>query len=275
MGTMRWNRGGFVITRHPMPRVLFELWLAAEGRPAMRAALRNTRARWLFGEWRARRRLHRAARTAFRPRGVFSETLRKHADGLPAVIRACGQGVRALGYTGLCTYDGEKVLAVVPRAIVQNDFRAVLLRDLSGLPQVKDFAGLTERVITSAAADAEAALFDHLEMRAPLVDETGRGLVVDVDRDFPWKLGPDAGHYYYAWATDERADLTLRRERRRFLAALEEALRAQCVHLKRMPPDEIADLRNAIELRRLAGAGPARARVRVTRETVSVVSEPA
>jgi len=256
-----------------MTRMLFELWIAEEGKVALRGVLRNTRQRWLFGEFRAKRRLYREARTAFRPRGVFSETLKKRATRLPTVIRSCGLGVRRLGYTGLCTYDSEKVLAVVPRAIVQNDFRVHLMRELAELPRVRDFRGLTERVIASAAIEAEAVFFDHVARRAPLVDETGRGLIVNVDRDFPWKLGPVDGHYYYAYSHDDRIDLTLRKERRRFLSEMEEVLKGQCVHLKRMPPEEIADLRSAIEVRRLAGGGPSREHSALARVRVRLVQE--
>ena len=58
---------------------------------------------------------------------------------------------------------------MVPRAIVQHDFRMRMLRELSSLPQVQPFRGLAEDVISAAAMDAEAALFHHLLRRAPLV----------------------------------------------------------------------------------------------------------
>ena len=274
MGALRWKRGQFAITGNLMARPVFETWIAEEGKAAMRDALRNTRCRWLFGHTRARRRLYRETRAAVRARGIFAETLRKRATRFPTVVRACGLAVRKLGYTGLCTYDAEKVLTVVPRAIVQHDFAVHLLKELNDLPQVRDYRGLTDRVIRSAAFEAEVVLFEHLVRRPPLVDETGRGLIIEVDRDFPWKIGAVNGHYYYAYSVDDRIDLTHRPERRRFLTAMAEMLQGQRVHLKRMPPDEVADLRGAIELRRAAGGGPprehsalARVRVRLVQET--------
>jgi hypothetical protein len=270
---LRWKRGEFAITQTLLPRALFEQWILEEGKIALRDALRNTRQRWFFGDFRARRKIYRAARTAFRRNGTFSEALRKRASRLPTVVRSCGIAIRKLGYANLCTYDSEKVLAVVPRAIVQNDFRVHLLRELTELPQVKEFKGLPERVIASAAIEAEAVLFDHLERRAPLVDESGRGLVMKVERDFPWKLGSVDGHYYYAYSLDEKIDLKLRKDRKRFLTAMGEVLTGTQVHLKRLPPDELADLRSAINVRRMASGAPirdhsalARARVRIETE---------
>jgi hypothetical protein len=256
-----------------MTRAMFEQWVLEEGKLALRDTLRNTRQKWLFGDYRARRKLYRAARTAFRPKGTFSETLRKRASRLPTVVRACGIAIRKLGYANLCTFDSAKVLTVVPRAVVQNDFKVHLLRELTDLPQVRDFRGLPERVIASAAIEAEAVLFDHLERRAPLVDESGRGLVMKVERDFPWKLGSVDGHYYYAYSLDEKIDLKLRKDRKRFLTAMGEVLTGTQVHLKRLPPDELADLRSAINVRRMASGAPirdhsalARARVRIETE---------
>jgi hypothetical protein len=250
---LRWKRGEFAITQTLLPRALFEQWILEEGKIALRDALRNTRQRWFFGDFRARRKIYRAARTAFRRNGTFSEALRKRASRLPTVVRSCGIAIRKLGYANLCTYDSEKVLAVVPRAIVQNDFRVHLLRELTELPQVKEFKGLPERVIASAAIEAEAVLFDYLDRGAPLVDESGRGLIIAVEREFAWKLGRVDGHYYYAYVLSETTDLTLRKERKRFVSSMNEVLQSQRVHLKRLPGDEITDLRSALHIRRLAG----------------------
>ena len=272
LGTLGWKRGEFKVTRHPLTQAAFERWITRDGKYALREALRNTPQKWFFGESRAKRRLFADARAAFRPRGTFSETLKKHADELPSVIGSCAMAIRKGAFGHMSTFDEENCLCVVPRAIVQNDFRVRMIRLLSALPQVQAFHGLTEDVVSVAAMDAEASLFQALGRRAPLVEPRGHGLVVEVDPQFPWKLGGSEGHYVFAWSSNERLDLKHRRDRRRFLSAISEMRDAQSVYLKRMSPSDVADLRTAIDLRRMAGNGrprehSAHSRVRIVAET--------
>jgi hypothetical protein len=267
LGILGWKRGEFKVKRHPVTRSTFDHWLTGNGKPVLREALRNTRQRWFLGEWRARQRLFAEARTAFRPRSTFSEALQKRAGELPMVVRFCAHGIRKGAFGHMSTFDENYCLCVVPRAIVQNDFRVRMLSELSSLPQVRAFQGLTEDVISRAAMDAEASLFQYLCRRAPLVESTGHGLIVEVDAQFPWKLGGSEGHYVFAWANQEKLDLTNRRDRRRFLSAIAEMRDAQSVYLKRMAASDIADLRTAIDLRRLAGSKhSAHAKVRIVAE---------
>lgn len=271
LGTLGWKRGEFKVTRNPVTQAAFDHWISREGKPALREALRNTRPRWFLGESRAKKRLFVEARTAFRPRGTFSETLKKHADELPSVIRSCAVAIRKGAFGHMSTFDEEHSLCVVPRAIVQNDFRVRLLRQLSSLPQVQAYRGLTEVIISAAAMDAEASLFQFLGRKAPLVEPTGHGVIVEVDTEFPWKLGGSEGHYTFAWTNNERLDLANRRDRRRFLTAIAEMRDAQSVYLKRMAPGDVADLRTAIDLRRLAG--PGRSREHSAHAKVRIVAE--
>jgi len=271
LGTFGWKRGEFKVTRHPVTPPAFDSWLGGNGKPALREALRNTSQRWFFGETRARRRLYADARNAFRPRGTFSDTMKKRADELPVVIRSCAIAIRKGAFGHMSTFDSEHCLCVVPRAIIQHDFRMRMLRELSSLPQVQAFRGLTEDVVSAAAMDAEAALFQYLSRHTPLVDATGHGLIVDVDAEFPWKLGGSEGHYVFAWTSDERMDLASRRDRKRFLSAIAEMRDAQSVYLKRMSPADVQDLRTAIDIRRLAGT---RARIQHSASAkVRIVSE--
>jgi len=253
----------------------FDDWLTREGKAALRSAVRNTRQRWFFGAMRAQRRLYADARNAFRPRGTFAETLKKHADELPMVVRACAVAIRKGAFGHMSTFDSDSCVCVVPRALVQSDFRARMLRELSSLPQVQPFKGLTEDIISAAAMDAESSLFQYLSKHTPLVDTTGHGLIVEVDAEFPWRLGGSEGHYVFAWTNDERMDLTGRRDRRRFLNAIAEMHDAQSVYLKRMSPADVQDLRTAIDLRRLAGSRPpqhsAHARVRIVADVPEAV----
>jgi hypothetical protein len=271
LGILGWKRGAFKVRRHPLTRAAFDNWIAREGKHVLREALRNTPRRWFFGETRARARMYADARTAFRPRGTFAEALKKRADDLPAVIRSCAIGIRKGAFGHMSTFDENHCLCVVPRAIIQHDFRVRLLRELASLPQVQAFRGLTEDVITAAAMDAEASLFHHLGRRAPLIDATGHGLILEVDPEFPWKLGGSEGHYVVAWSVDERLDLTHRRDRRRFLSAISEMHDAESVHLKRMTPSDVADIRTAIDLRRLADTG--RPREHSAHSKVRIVAE--
>jgi hypothetical protein len=253
LGTLGWKRNQFTVKRNPVTQAAFDHWMSRDGKAAVREALRNTRQRWFFGERRARHRLFEEARTAFRPRSTFSEALTKRAGELPAMIRSCAIAIRRGAFGHMSTFDSDNCLCVVPRAIVQNDFRLRMLRELSSLPQVQAFRGLTEEIISRASMDAEASFFEYLGKKAPMVDATGHGLILDVDAEFPWKLGGSEGHYVFAWSNDERIDLTNRRDRRRFLSSIEEMREAQGVYLKRMTPGDVGDLRTAIDLRRLAG----------------------
>lgn len=271
LGTLGWKRGEFRVTRHPVTSVGFEHWLTRDGKHALRDALHNTSQRWFFGGMRARQRLYADTRRAFRPRGTFAEAMKKHADGLPMVVRSCAFAIRKGAFGHMSTFDCDHCVCVVPRAIIQNDFRTRMLRELASFPQVQAFKGLTESIVSAAAMDAEASLFDYLTRHVPLVDSSGHGLIVEVDAEFPWKLGGSEGHYVFAWTTDERMDLTNRRDRRRFLSAVAEMRDAQSVYLKRMAPADVQDLRTAIDLRRLAGARSsqhsAHAKVRIVAET--------
>lgn len=269
LGTLGWKRGEFKVTRHPLTSTAFDHWLSREGKHALREALRNTRQRWFFGETRARQRLYADARNAFRPRGTFSDAMKKRADELPAVVRSCALAIRKGAFGHMSTFDSDHCVCVVPRSIIQNDFRAHLLRVLTELPQIQAFKGLTEDIVSAAAMDAEASLFQFLGRRSQLVDPTGHGLIVEVDAAFPWKLGGSEGHYVFAWTSDERMDLSSRRDRKRFLSAVAEMRDAQSVYLKRMTPADVQDLRTAIDLRRLAGARAghsAHAKVRIVAE---------
>jgi hypothetical protein len=189
------------------------------------------------------------------------------------VIRTCAIAIRKGAFGHMSTFDEENCLCVVPRSIIQNDFKVRMVRALSSLPQVQAFTGLTEMVVSAAAMDAEASLFEALGRRAPLVDPKGHGLVLEVDPEFPWRLGGGSeGHYVFAWTSNERLDLTNRRDRRRFLSAISEMRDAQAVYLKRMSPADVADLRTAIDLRRAASNGrprehSAHTRVRIVAET--------
>jgi hypothetical protein len=239
-----------------MPRSVFEHWIDDEGKTAWRRELQRTRWRWFFGHRRARRRLYRSARSAFRRGGTFSGALKKRLDQLPAKLRQAATEIQRGGYRQLCTYDAKTSLAVVPRGIVQADFKAWLQRELADLPQVRDFRGLTERILRSMAANAEVLLFDYIEKGNTLVDENGRGLIVEVDRTFRWRINGADGHYCYAHASDDKVDLTIRRERRNFLATIREASRAQNVYLRRLRAEEIAEVVDAFKLRRRMSAGP-------------------
>ncbi|HEU4366454.1 MAG TPA: hypothetical protein VFT13_13435 [Candidatus Krumholzibacteria bacterium] len=254
---------------------MFEAWLRAEGRPMLRESLRNTRFRWCFGNRRAKRRLRRAARTAFRPGGTFSLAMVRQLNRLPVVVRGCAAGIQKTGYRQLCTFDAEKNLSVVPRGVVQYDFKALMVSELAGMAQVREFSGLTERVLAAAALEAERALFDVIAKGRQLVDDTGRGMIMGADRDFRWKLNGSDGHYYYAASLQEGADLTNSRDRRRFLAAMRELYQGQTVHLKRMRVEEISETRETFRIRQTveSGNGPATMtiRVRKTRETEETI----
>lgn len=251
---LKWKRTEFVITGDVMTQGMFEAWADEEGRAALRDALRRTPNRWLFGDSRARRLLRKEARLAFGSRGTFAGMLKKQLDQLPLLVRSCAIVIRRSGYQPLNTVDGNRGLCVVPRGVLQNDFRVQLLRELVDLPQVRAFRGLTERVITAASVESEAVLFDFLAKNT-LVDSTGRGLIIDVDREFRWKINGSDGHYYYAYSTEEKVDLAAKKECKRFVAAMQESLKGQSVYLKRLSGSEVADIAEALQMRRILEAG--------------------
>lgn len=251
---LKWKRTEFVITGDVMTQGMFEAWADEEGRAALRDALRRTSNRWFFGDRRARRLLRKEARLAFGSRGTFAGMLKKQLDQLPLLVRSCAIIIRRSGYQPLNTIDGNRGLCVVPRGVLQNDFRVQLLRELVDLPQVRAFRGLTERVITAAAVESEAILFDFLTKNT-LVDATGRGLIIDVDREFRWKINGSDGHYYYAYSTEEKVDLAAKKESKRFVSAMQESLKGQSVYLKRLSGSEVADIAEALQMRRILEAG--------------------
>ncbi len=264
MPMLKWKKSEFVVAGEIMTRGMYDGWVDEEGRAALREVLKRTPNRWFFGERRARGRLHKDARAAFAPRGTFAGMMKKQLDQLPLLVRGCAIIIRRSGYQPLNTVDGNRGLCVVPRGVVQNDFRLQLMRELVDLAQVRAFRGLTERVITAASVEAEAILFDVLSKNNPLVDASGRGVIMGVDRDFRWKVNGADGHYYYAYATEEGIDLAAKKECKRFVASMQESLKGQSVYLKRLPGAEVADIAEALQMRRIleASAEPTGARVR-------------
>lgn len=144
---------------------------------------------------------------------------------------------------------------MVPRGVVRHDYKALVIGELAGTPEARQFPGLTERMAAATTLEAELVFFNIVAKGRQLVDETGRGIIMGADRDFRWKLNGADGHYYYAASLQERTDLNDSRERRRFLAAMRELLQGQTVHLKRMQVEEIAETREAFRIRQTLGAG--------------------
>ncbi len=169
------------------------------------------------------------------------------------VIRASALAIQRTAHRSLCTFNKSTALAVVPRGVVRNDFKTTMLRELVGLPQVRSFPGLTEKIVAMFALDAESLLFDYVAKGKPHVDESGRGIILEVDREFRWKLNGVDGHYYYLCSLDESIDLTANKERRRFVNATREIVHAQTVYLTRMRPEEIAETSEAFRLRLALG----------------------
>jgi hypothetical protein len=137
IGNVRMERGEFKVTRNPVTPSGFDHWLYREREACATRALRNTKQRWFFGSTRARQRLYADARNAFNPRGTFCEAMKKRADELPVVVKWCALSIRKGAFGHMSTFDSEHCLCVVPRSIIQNDFRARMLRELSSLPQVQ------------------------------------------------------------------------------------------------------------------------------------------
>jgi hypothetical protein len=267
---LKWKRGGFVVAGDVMTQRMFDAWVETDGRSALRDAWKRTPNPWFFGRRRARRRLSREAQKAFASRGTFAGMLKKQLDQLPLLVRSCAIIVRRSGYSTLNTTDGNRGICTVPRGVVLNDFKVQLARELLKLPQVRGFDGLTERVLAAAAADAETALFAWVVKGNPVVDATGRGLVIAADADFRWKISGMDGHYYYAYSTEEKIDLAARKECKRFISQIQESLKGQSVYLKRLSGGEVADIAEALQLRRILEAGTestgARVRSRLSRD---------
>ena len=274
---LKWKRSEFFVARDLMSRDMFNLWIDADGRAALRDAWRRLPNRWFFGERRARRLLRKEAKIAFGRRGTFAGILKKHLDQLPLLVRSCAIIIRRSGYAPLNTIDGNRGLCVVPRGVVVNDFKVQLVRELADLPQVRGFRGLTERVVTAAAHESEAILFEFVAKSNPLVDSTGRGLIIDVDRAFRWKINNIDGHYYYAYSTEERIDLAAKKEGKKFISSLQDGLKGQSVYLKRLSSSEVADISEALQMRRILEAGTVstgpRVRQRMSDSTSELVSD--
>jgi hypothetical protein len=267
----------FRIIGNPVSPDDFHAWLAAEGRSNMREALRNTRCKWWFGNRRARRVLHRNVRTAFRPGGTFSNAMAKQLSRLPIVVRSTAIGIQKSGHRQLYTFDATTSLSVVLRGVVRNDYKVLMVKELAQMPHVQPFPGLAERVIAKVALEAEDRFFEFMARGRPYVDESGRGIILEVDRDFRWRLDGTNGHYFYAASMDEGVDLTSNKERRRFMGTIKEMVQAQTVFLARMRAEEVAEMREGFRLKRRvdsqSGDGTMTLRLRRTREVVRETEE--
>lgn len=231
MNVLKLRRGEFRVARTMIDRATFREWIAQEGKLAQLEVWRGMRARWFFGRRRASRVLYKAARRALDPHTVFALDMAKKLDEFPMIARKLALAIRRRRYRDLYSANGEHVLVVIPRGVVQNDFAAFLVRELAAAPQLEGLPGLARRVLEPIAREAESLMFSSLQRRGGLVDGTGKGALMGVDAGYRWRINGIDGHYYYACT---ELDLTRRRELKRFRSDMEEFLRAQEIHLRRM-----------------------------------------
>jgi len=247
MNALKFKKGVYRIARCPLDGRALSDWVVHEGRAVHQELYQRTSARWFFGKLRARQALVQKARHALSPGGQFANEAERMLAQLPSVVRAVAAAIQKRGHRDLVTVEHERSLIVIPRAVVQSDFRAHLINELE-TETLRGFPGLARRALSALALEAEIALFNDLARGREHVDESRRGALLGVDSDFRWRLGSVDGHYYYGYITARDADLGGRGQMRSFKAKMREVRQGQDVHLRRLPSHERAAIAEALRI---------------------------
>lgn len=250
MGFLVYKKCEFRIVKQILTPAAFNEWADEDGALLLRDVIKHKRCSWLFGRQRARRTLYLAARSALAPHAPFSILLRYHLNRLPIIIRTIGLIIKRRGYKDLYSVDSTKALLVIPRGIVQHDFALHLLKELADAPQLAGYWGLSKRVLTIAAKEAEEIFFDLLVKGRNCPDPEGKGFLMGADPDYGWKLNGMDGHYYFAYYGKHDNGLTRRKVLNQFKSEMEEILYGQKIHLRRLGPQQVFDIAEAFRGRK-------------------------
>jgi exopolyphosphatase/pppGpp-phosphohydrolase len=246
MATIRWKREEFTIVGQLLHRTTFNEWIKKEGSLVLHQQLKRTRARWFFGKSRARRALHKTAKKALRRDGWFARMLKRRLDELPKVIRKVSVAIKRNGHKDLLSIASDRGLVVVPRAVALNEFVGFLNDELARADVLAKFEGLASRVLEDVARETESLFFKHFEKgNRQLVDSSGKGAIIGVDKEFNWRLNKINGHYFYAYTQDDEGDLSSKRNVRRFKSDMKEVLQGQQVYLRRLQSMEVVAISDA------------------------------
>ena len=221
-----------------MDRWSFEKWLKGPGKAVYAAERRHTRFGWFFGDKRAKQALYKEVRRLLRPGSIFCDDVERELNGLAVFIRKVAITIQSRGYRDLFTKEGPRLLVVVPRGIVRNDFMAHIVGTLGDSPLLRRFPGLARTVLGRLSLEAEAAFFDYVLRGKEPVDRTGRGFLAGADQDYPWRFGNVVGHYLYATAAGSEVDLYDKRQFKRFKKETEEIRKGQEEYIKRLRSHE-------------------------------------
>ena len=242
---LKWTSSEFRITRQLLDNNALSEWLNNEGQIVLTDKLQRTRMRWFFGRKRARDSILAEARNALNPKGRFAAALKRELDELPKIVRKAGMMIRRLKHKDLYTKDRTVAIVVVPRAIVRNELSVVLMEALMRADALALFKGLPVRVLREAATAAECQFFDFISGGKRYVHRNGRAMIIGVDPEFSWQLGPLQGHYYCGYSSKDGRILNNRRDLKEFEAEIKEVMLGQTVHLRRPGSERVRTIAKA------------------------------
>ena len=242
MSSFVFKKGGFKIVHQIMTPATFNEWVNEEGMIVLCDILKHKKCRWFFGKKRARKTLNQAAKTALKPLSPFAILLEQQLNQLPIIIRKIGLVIQRRRYKDLYSADANKALLVIPRGIVQHDFSKYLLKELSNVPQLAGFWGLSKRILKNVSVETEQLFFDLFIKGQQCTDPEGKGILLGVDPNYGWKLNGMDGHYYFAYYKRQDEALKKRKALNQFKSEMEEVLLGQKIHLKRLAPHQVFDI---------------------------------
>ena len=176
---------------------------------------------------------------------MYSRKLEKRINNLPALIRTIAVLIIKKGFNDLYSVDNTQGLVVVPRGLVINDFTASVLKQLENDSGLVSFPGLSRRVIRSVCIEAEEILFRHITRGRTVVDPDYRGICLEVDTRFSWKLNETDGHYYYALSFRNGQNLNQKKELNRLKKDMADILVGQKRYLKSLAEHQLFDIAEA------------------------------
>jgi hypothetical protein len=247
MGVLKWTGETFNIVGRVLTAEDVERWLENGGRGYLEAGEKDLKASWFRGKPRVRDKVLAATGDATGSNGALASALRDCLNRIPGVISNRVDQITKKGDSALFKRNAVGVAVVVPRALVQDRYVRFVCSELGAAASMTEYVGLSEVFLRKRALEAESQFFHSLVKKPPFVLPSKRGLIHSVDSDFDWRTWDTHGHYYIAYGTADKPDLTKRGKRKEFISKIEPALNHIQVSLGKLSEEQLRSVVSSLE----------------------------
>ncbi len=242
MGVIRWTGKRLQLTGRILTAGDVEAWIAKEGERPLEATMKKLTLRWFRGRKRAERMLFRELSRVINASKPFRLALENSLTKLPEIIEDFASWIHSNGPRELGDDRLFRWLAVVPRALVQNEYRLQVLSDLGDSVELARFTGLADLFLQTRARESEEEFFKTVRKVGFYV--CNYSMIIEVDSDFDWQLSGAKGHYFAA--SSPREDLSAKRMRRKFQKGISEHLLQRKVALGSLGAQHVRRIRDSL-----------------------------